>query len=60
MPKLACKSCGREITFDRDGQDPRTDRYCPRCGEEFPPRDEWYAGTAVHSYASNSRPKTMK
>ncbi|MFU1780402.1 MULTISPECIES: hypothetical protein [Haloarcula] len=42
MPKLACKSCGREITFDRDGQESRAPmRYCPRCGEEFPPRDEW-------------------
>ncbi|MBV0901545.1 hypothetical protein [Haloarcula salina] len=44
MAKIACEHCGRRITFDRDGQESRAPmRYCPRCGEELPPEEEWEA-----------------
>jgi len=35
MHKIACESCGRKVTIDRDP--PRAPmRYCPRCGSDLP------------------------
>ncbi|WP_281275334.1 hypothetical protein [Halorussus ruber] len=42
MPKIECENCGRKATFGRDGQESRVPmRYCRRCGDELPPREEW-------------------
>ena len=40
--KIECENCGRKVTVNREREVQRAPmKYCRRCGEELPPKEEW-------------------